>query len=163
MRPVLELHLAGQTTPDIQVALSAHLPTCAECLSVVQTYAQAQSYAPPPDPYASPRRSDSQPTDPRAAVAADPRRTSYPPSYPADPRASYPVDPRTSYPVDPRASYPASQPRVTAPPSASHPGFAAEVSDVLTSWRWRIEGNVSPPNCRMPQVHILTFAFALGK
>lgn len=127
MRPVLELHLAGQTTPDIQVALSAHLPTCAECLSVVQTYAQAQSYAPPPDPYASPRRSDSQPTDPRAAVAADPRRTSYPPSYPADPRASYPVDPRASYPVDPRASYPASQPRVTAPPSASHPGFAAEV------------------------------------
>ena len=47
--------------------------------------------------------------------------------------------------------------------SAPHPGFAAEVSDVLTSWRWRIEGNVSPPNCRMPQVHILTFAFALGK
>ena len=29
MRPVLELHLTGQTTPDIQAALGAHLPTCA--------------------------------------------------------------------------------------------------------------------------------------
>lgn len=120
MRPVLELHLAGQTTPDIQVALSAHLPTCAECLSVVQVYAQAPAaYAPPADPYARPPRTDSQPTDPRAAVAADPRQAAYPHSRPADPRASYPGDPR--------ASYPASQPRATAPPSVSHPGFAAEV------------------------------------
>ncbi|MDP3495126.1 MAG: hypothetical protein Q8R82_18600 [Hyphomonadaceae bacterium] len=47
--------------------------------------------------------------------------------------------------------------------SAPHAGFAEEVADVLTSWRWRIDGNVQPPNCRMPNVHILTFEFALGK
>ena len=47
--------------------------------------------------------------------------------------------------------------------SAPHAGFADSVEDVLTSWRWRIEGNVQPPNCRMPDVHILTFEFTLGK
>lgn len=129
MRPVLELHLAGQTTPDIQVALSAHLPTCAECLSVVQAYAQAPAayppdpYARPPDPYPPAPRADSQPTDPRAAVAADPRHAAYPTSYPAgppaDPRGPRPPEP--AYPGDPRAAYPAA-PRAPAP----HPGFAAQ-------------------------------------
>ena len=47
--------------------------------------------------------------------------------------------------------------------SVPHNGFAEEVADVLTSWRWRIDGGIQPPNCRMPDVHILTFEFALGK
>jgi hypothetical protein len=46
---------------------------------------------------------------------------------------------------------------------APHDGLAEAVEDVLLSWRWRIEGDVSPPNCRMPQTHILTFEFALGR
>ena len=47
--------------------------------------------------------------------------------------------------------------------SAPHNGFAEEVADVLNSWRWRIDAGAQPPNCRMPNVHILTFEFALGK
>lgn len=43
MRPVLELHLTGQSTPDIQLALSQHLPTCGECLATLQSYAQPQA------------------------------------------------------------------------------------------------------------------------
>ncbi len=46
---------------------------------------------------------------------------------------------------------------------APHDGLAEEVEDVILSWRWRIEGDVSPPSCRMPQTHILTFEFALGR
>lgn len=45
--------------------------------------------------------------------------------------------------------------------SAPHAGFAESVEDVLTSWRWRVEGATT--GCRMPDVHILTFEFTLGK
>lgn len=47
--------------------------------------------------------------------------------------------------------------------SAPHSGFAESVEDVLTSWRWRIDGGSQPPNCRMPTVHIMTFEFTLGR
>jgi hypothetical protein len=47
--------------------------------------------------------------------------------------------------------------------SAPHAGFAESVEDVLTSWRWRIDGGAQPSNCRMPDVHIMTFEFTLGK
>ena len=46
--------------------------------------------------------------------------------------------------------------------AAPHDGFAEAVADVVTSWRWKIEG-VQPPGCRMPETHILTFEFALGR
>lgn len=50
MRPVLELHLSGQSSPEIHAALSSHVPTCDECLSVVGAYAGAGEPAAPPDP-----------------------------------------------------------------------------------------------------------------
>jgi hypothetical protein len=45
---------------------------------------------------------------------------------------------------------------------APHADFVRETEGVQSSWRWRIEG-AQPPACRMPQVHILTFSFALGR
>lgn len=46
--------------------------------------------------------------------------------------------------------------------AAPHDGFAEAVADVVTSWRWKIDGP-QPPSCRMPETHILTFEFALGR
>jgi dsDNA-binding SOS-regulon protein len=54
-----------------------------------------------------------------------------------------------------------SEPRLLV--SAPHDGMASAVEDVISSWRWRIEGAVQPPACRMPETHILTFEFALGR
>ena len=53
-----------------------------------------------------------------------------------------------------------SSPRVLA--SAPHPGFAERLGDAVKSWRWRIEG-YAPPSCRMPEAHIFTVEFGLGK
>lgn len=47
--------------------------------------------------------------------------------------------------------------------SAPHDGMAAAVDEVMSSWRWRIDGGPQPPACRMPETHILTFEFALGR
>jgi hypothetical protein len=47
--------------------------------------------------------------------------------------------------------------------AAPAPDFAEATLDVLRSWRWRIDGAVQPPACRMPQVHVMTFEFALGR
>jgi len=51
MRPVVDLHLAGTTTPEAQAAISAHIPTCAECLAAVQSSAQEDLHeaATPPE------------------------------------------------------------------------------------------------------------------
>jgi hypothetical protein len=54
-----------------------------------------------------------------------------------------------------------SEPRLLV--SAPHDGMAAAVEDVIGSWRWRIDGGAQPPACRMPETHILTFEFALGR
>lgn len=47
--------------------------------------------------------------------------------------------------------------------AAPAPEFAESTLDVVRSWRWRIDGGVQPPACRMPQVHLMTFEFALGR
>ena len=47
--------------------------------------------------------------------------------------------------------------------AAPAPDFAEATLDVVRSWRWRIDGAVQPPTCRMPQVQIMTFEFALGR
>jgi hypothetical protein len=45
---------------------------------------------------------------------------------------------------------------------APHDGFAEAVADVVSSWRWKVDGP-APPGCRLPKTHILTFEFALGR
>lgn len=47
--------------------------------------------------------------------------------------------------------------------AAPAPEFAEATLDVVRSWRWRIDGAVQPPACRMPLVQIMTFEFALGR
>lgn len=63
-----------------------------------------------------------------------------------------------AFKVEPGGSF--SNPRVLA--SAPHAGFARQLGDSFRSWRWRVEGP-APPNCRMPETHILTFEFGLGR
>ncbi len=60
--------------------------------------------------------------------------------------------------VEPDGSF--SSPELLA--AAPHDGFAEAVADVVTSWRWKVEG-AQPPACRMPVTHILTFEFSLGR
>lgn len=60
--------------------------------------------------------------------------------------------------VEPDGSF--SSPELLA--AAPHDGFAEAVADVVSSWRWKVEG-LQAPACRMPQTHILTFEFALGR
>lgn len=54
-----------------------------------------------------------------------------------------------------------SEPRLLV--SAPHEGVAEAVEDVINTWRWRIDGGAQPPGCRLPETHILTFEFALGR
>lgn len=61
--------------------------------------------------------------------------------------------------VEPGGTF--SEPRLLV--AAPHDGMASAVEDVLGSWRWRIDGGAQPPACRMPETHILTFEFALGR
>ncbi len=46
---------------------------------------------------------------------------------------------------------------------APHADFVRATEAVQSSWRWRIDGTAQPPACRMPQIHIVTFEFALGR
>ncbi|MEY2757525.1 MAG: hypothetical protein RIR33_1303 [Pseudomonadota bacterium] len=46
---------------------------------------------------------------------------------------------------------------------APHSEFVRATEAVQSSWRWRIDGSAQPPACRVPQVHIVTFEFALGR
>ena len=52
-------------------------------------------------------------------------------------------------------------PRVMA--SAPHPDFVAATQGGMASWRWKLDPTQSPTTCRMPQVQITTFAFAMGR
>jgi hypothetical protein len=52
-------------------------------------------------------------------------------------------------------------PRVMA--AAPHPDFVEATNDVLFAWRWKLDASQTPSTCRMPQVHVLTFAFAMGR
>ena len=52
-------------------------------------------------------------------------------------------------------------PRVLA--TAPHAEFAEATDSAIRSWRWKLEGSAQPPSCRMPDVHVLTFEFALGR
>lgn len=61
--------------------------------------------------------------------------------------------------VEPNGQF--SEPRLLV--SAPHEGVATAVEEVIRSWRWRIDGGPQPPACRMPETHILTFQFALGR
>jgi hypothetical protein len=61
--------------------------------------------------------------------------------------------------VEPNGAF--SEPRLLV--SAPHEGVAQAVEDVISTWRWRIDGGAQPPGCRMPETHILTFEFALGR
>lgn len=65
-----------------------------------------------------------------------------------------------TYAVDVSPNGALTNPRLMA--WAPHADFVRETESVQASWRWRIEG-AKPPACRMPQVHILTFSFALGR
>ena len=46
---------------------------------------------------------------------------------------------------------------------APHADFVRATEAVQSSWRWRIEGDMLPPACRLPQIHIITFEYALGR
>lgn len=61
--------------------------------------------------------------------------------------------------VEPDGSF--TEPRLLV--SAPHDGVAEAVQEVVSSWRWRIDGGPQPPGCRLPETHILTFEFALGR
>ncbi len=52
-------------------------------------------------------------------------------------------------------------PRVLA--SAPHPDFVEATEAVMSSWRWKLDASQSPATCRMPQVHVTTLAFAMGR
>jgi hypothetical protein len=65
-----------------------------------------------------------------------------------------------TYAVDVAPNGALANPRLMA--WAPHVDFVRETQAVQSSWRWRIEG-AQPPACRMPQVHVLTFSFALGR
>lgn len=54
-----------------------------------------------------------------------------------------------------------SSPRVMA--AAPHPDFVDATGSIVSSWRWKLDAGQTPATCRMPQVHILTFAFAMGR
>ncbi len=60
--------------------------------------------------------------------------------------------------IDPGGTFTSPQLLATAP----HDGFAEAVAGVVTSWRWKIDG-AQPPSCRMPETHILTSEFSLGR
>lgn len=47
--------------------------------------------------------------------------------------------------------------------AAPHADFVKATEDVMDTWRWKLDGSLKPPFCRMPQVHILTFEFVLGR
>ena len=60
--------------------------------------------------------------------------------------------------VQPNGTF--ANPRVMA--AAPHPDFVAATQGVMSSWRWKLDASQTPSTCRMPQVHITTFAFAMG-
>lgn len=41
--------------------------------------------------------------------------------------------------------------------------FVEATQAVMASWRWKLDPAQSAVSCRMPQVHVLTFAFAMGR
>jgi hypothetical protein len=65
-----------------------------------------------------------------------------------------------TYALEVRPNGAFANPRLLA--AAPHADFGGAVQDVVGSWTWRVEGQ-QPPACRMPQVHILTFEFAIGR
>ena len=66
-----------------------------------------------------------------------------------------------TYAVDVSPSGALVNPRLLA--WAPHAEFVRATEAVQSSWRWRIDGSAQPPACRVPQVHIVTFEFALGR
>ena len=52
-------------------------------------------------------------------------------------------------------------PRVVA--AAPHPDFVDATNSIVSSWRWKLDTAQTPATCRMPQTHVLTFAFAMGR
>lgn len=65
------------------------------------------------------------------------------------------------YALDVGANGALTNPRLLA--AAPHAQFDAAAQDVIRSWRWQLAGSLQPPSCRMPQIHVLTFEFALGR
>ncbi len=65
-----------------------------------------------------------------------------------------------TYAVELRANGAFANPKLLA--SAPHPDFVQAVQDVMGTWTWREEGPQAP-TCRMPEVHILTFEFSIGR
>ncbi|MEQ1781057.1 MAG: energy transducer TonB [Hyphomonadaceae bacterium] len=61
--------------------------------------------------------------------------------------------------VNPNGTF--ANPRVMA--AAPHPDFVEATQSVMSSWRWKLDASQTPSTCRMPQVHIATFAFAMGR
>ena len=61
--------------------------------------------------------------------------------------------------VSPDGSF--DNPRVMA--AAPHPDFVEATQGVMSSWRWKLDASQTPSTCRMPRVHITTFAFAMGR
>lgn len=41
--------------------------------------------------------------------------------------------------------------------------FVEATQSVMTSWRWKLDAGQTAASCRMPQVHILTFSFTMGR
>lgn len=41
--------------------------------------------------------------------------------------------------------------------------FVDATQAVMTSWRWKLDSAQTAASCRMPQVHVLTFSFAIGR
>lgn len=44
-----------------------------------------------------------------------------------------------------------------------HADFVRATESVQSPWRWRIEGTLQPPACRLPKVHIMTTEYGLGR
>ena len=61
--------------------------------------------------------------------------------------------------VQPNGTF--TNPRVLA--AAPHPDFVEATQGVMSSWRWKLDPSQTPGACRMPQVHVTTFAFAMGR
>jgi hypothetical protein len=60
--------------------------------------------------------------------------------------------------VDPSGAF--TNPRLLA--TAPHDGVAQEIADETRKWRWKLDSG-STANCRMPDTHVLTLEFALGR
>lgn len=122
-------------TPDRRPAVGAGLPAMAELL-----------YPAPGDPALS-----------RCRISL--AKTS-PPGFPFVSRFKDFAG-QVTYALDVRPDGAFANPRLLA--ASPSQDFVDATQAVMTSWRWKLDPSQAAVPCRMPQVHVLTFSFAIGR